>query len=76
MEFVTHLKIHVTKQIYFYTNDCTGDNYANYWSTKLNYSSTELFENPSGAISEFRYQNMPFTETPVGINNNIKLQNS
>ena len=53
MEFVTHLKIHVTKQIY-YTNDCTGDNYANYWSTKLNYSSTELFENPSGG--NFRVQ--------------------
>lgn len=42
------LKNTCNKANIFYTNDCTGDNYANYWSTKLNYSSTELFENPSG----------------------------
>lgn len=31
----------------FYTNDCTGDNYANYWSTKLDYSAATLFKNPT-----------------------------
>lgn len=48
------LKNTCNKANIFYTNDCTGDNYANYWSTKLNYSSTELFENPSGG--NFRVQ--------------------
>lgn len=41
------LKETCNKTDIFYTNDCTGDNYANYWSTKLDYSSTDLFENPS-----------------------------
>lgn len=31
----------------FYTNDCTGDTYANYWSTKLEYSASTLFRNPT-----------------------------
>lgn len=48
------LKNTCNKANIFYTNDCTGDIYANYWSTKLNYSSTELFENPSGG--SFRVQ--------------------
>lgn len=48
------LKNTCNKANIFYTNDCTGDIYANYWSTKLNYSSTELFENPSGG--NFRVQ--------------------
>lgn len=48
------LKNTCNKANIFYTNDCTGDNYAYYWSTKLNYSSTELFENPSGG--NFRVQ--------------------
>ncbi len=48
------LKNTCNKANIFYTNDCTGDDYADYWSTKLNYSSTELFENPSG--SNFRVQ--------------------
>ena len=48
------LKNTCNKANIFYTNDCTGDNYANYWCTKLNYSSTELFENPSGG--NFRVQ--------------------
>lgn len=48
------LKNTCNKANIFYTNDCTEDNYANYWSTKLNYSSTELFENPSGG--NFRVQ--------------------
>lgn len=48
------LKNTCNKANIFYTNDCTGDNYANYWSTKLNYSSTELFEKPSGG--NFRVQ--------------------
>lgn len=48
------LKNTCNKANIFYTNDCTGDDYADYWSTKLNYSSTELFENPSGG--NFRVQ--------------------
>ena len=48
------LKNTCNKANIFYTNDFTGVNYANYWSTKLNYSSTELFENPSGG--NFRVQ--------------------
>lgn len=30
----------------FYTNDCTGDNYADYWSKKLEYDAANLFNNP------------------------------
>lgn len=48
------LKNTCNKANIFYTNDCTGGDYADYWSTKLNYSSTELFENPSGG--NFRVQ--------------------